>query len=394
MARLKKPTGSDNRVAWQRTFLGPLNVFKVDWRVPYFSRQSPVLGGSRRHRQGRVSCHAKVLPGLSFDTKVNYLKNILLLGCNPKLKEWTKGKECSILKHLKFSIRFGGVRGILIILGLGVTGLWLFLVSGHLGELRPGMVGFRSCSRLAKPAPVAPNAVAEDKVGRQGSPAFMASAGMEPKNPGLTTPEMVKEGTGQSSRLPAQITNLVKRQNLEIVIEKYARRYGVDQELVWAVIRQESGFNSRAVSPKGAMGLMQLMPGTAAMLGVSDAFDVEQNIAGGIKYLEQCLNRFNQNVPLALAAYNAGPDNVVKYQGCPPFPETRQYVASILKAYGGEPIRGDLKPIGLIPVMDQEVPDPVRPRGLAWKVSGPKWRIAAPQCQIGSPRWKATLLPF
>jgi hypothetical protein len=286
------------------------------------------------------------------------------------------------------------VRGILIILGLGVAGLLLFLVSGPLGELRPGMVGGRSSSRLAKPTPVAPNAVADDKVGRQGSPAFMAPAGMEPKNPVETTPEMVQEGTGQSSRLPAQITNLVKRQNLEIVIEKYARRYGVDQELVWAVIRQESGFNSRAVSPKGAMGLMQLMPGTAAMLGVSDAFDVEQNIAGGIKYLEQCLNQFNQNVPLALAAYNAGPDNVVKYQGCPPFPETRQYVASVLKAYGGEPIRGDLKPIGLIPVMDQEVPDPERPRGLAWRVAGPKWRIAAPQCKLGSPRWKATLLPF
>ena len=135
-----------------------------------------------------------------------------------------------------------------------------------------------------------------------------------------------------------------------MVIEKYARQYGVDQDLVWAVIRQESGFNPRAVSPKGAMGLMQLMPGTAAMLGVSDAFDVEQNIAGGIKYLERCLNQFNQDVPLALAAYNAGPNNVVKYQGCPPFPETRHYVASILKAYAGEPIREDLKLVGLIPV--------------------------------------------
>ena len=286
------------------------------------------------------------------------------------------------------------VRGILIFSGLGLTGLLLFLVSGPLGELRPGMVGGRSSFRLAKPTPVAPNAVAEDTVGRQGSPAFMAPAGMEPKNPGETTPEMVKEKTGQSSRLPAQITNLVKRQNLEIVIEKYARKYGVDKELVWAVIRQESGFNSRAVSPKGAMGLMQLMPGTAAMLGVSDAFDVEQNVAGGIKYLERCLNQFNQDVPLALAAYNAGPDNVVKYQGCPPFPETRQYVASILKAYGGEPIRGDLKNIGLIPVMDEDVPEPVGPRGLAWRVPGPKWRIAAPQCKLGSPRWKTTLLPF
>jgi hypothetical protein len=181
---------------------------------------------------------------------------------------------------------------------------------------------------------------------------------------------------------------------LEIVVEKYARQYGVDQDLVWAVIRQESGFNPRAVSPKGAMGLMQLMPGTAAMLGVADAFDVEQNIAGGIQYLERCLNQFNQDVPLALAAYNAGPNNVVKYQGCPPFPETRQYVASVLKAYAGEPIPGDLKLIGFSPVMDQDVPDPVSPRGLAWRVPGPQWRIATPQCKLGSPRWKVTLLPF
>jgi hypothetical protein len=286
------------------------------------------------------------------------------------------------------------LRGILIILGLGLTGLWLFLLSGPLGELRPGMVGGRCFSLPAQHTPVAPNALAKDEVGRPGPPAPVAPAGIERQNPGETSPGMVREGTGQASRLPAQIVNLVKRQNLENVVEKYARQYGVDQELVWAVIRQESGFNSRAVSPKGAMGLMQLMPGTAAMLGVSDAFDVEQNIAGGIKYLERCLNQFNQDVPLALAAYNAGPDNVVKYQGCPPFPETRQYVASVLKAYGGEPIRGDLKRLGLVPEMDEDVIDPVGPRGLAWRIPVPQWRIAVPQCKLGSPRWKTTLEPF
>jgi hypothetical protein len=286
------------------------------------------------------------------------------------------------------------LRGILVVLGLGLTGLLLFLGSGPLGELRPGMVGGHPFSRLANHTPVAPNAVTEDEIGRQGPPAIEAPPGVERQNPGGTLSGTGREGTGQSSRLPAQIANLVKRQKLEIVIEKYAQQYGVDQDLVWAVIRQESGFNPQAVSPKGAMGLMQLMPGTAAMLGVSDAFDVEQNIAGGIKYLERCLNQFNQDVSLALAAYNAGPDNVVKYQGCPPFPETRQYVASVLKAYAGEPIRGDLKLIGLSPVMDKEVFDPVSPRGLAWRVPGPQWRIATPQCKLGSPHWKVTLLPF
>lgn len=286
------------------------------------------------------------------------------------------------------------VRGIQIMLGLGLAGLWLVLGSALLGEPRPGMMGGRDCSRLAKSTPVAPKAEAADEVGRQAPPAIVAQPGVERKSPGETLPVTVREEGGPAPRLPAQIAHLVKRQNLEMVIEKYAQQYGVDQDLVWAVIRQESGFNSHAVSPKGAMGLMQLMPGTAAMLGVADAFDVEQNIAGGIKYLERCLSQFNQDVSLALAAYNAGPDNVVKYQGCPPFAETRHYVASVLKAYAGEAIREDLQRIGLSPVMDDEVPDPVRPQGLAWRVPRPRWRIATPQCKLSSPRWKVALLPF
>jgi hypothetical protein len=130
------------------------------------------------------------------------------------------------------------------------------------------------------------------------------------------------------------------------------------------------------------------------MLGVADAFDVEQNIAGGIKYLERCLSQFNQDVSLALAAYNAGPDNVVKYQGCPPFAETRHYVASVLKSYAGGSIREDLQRIGLSPVMEEDDPDPVRIQGLAWRVPRPRWRIATPQCKLSSPRWKVALLPF
>ncbi|MBM4300673.1 MAG: lytic transglycosylase domain-containing protein [Deltaproteobacteria bacterium] len=285
-------------------------------------------------------------------------------------------------------------RGIQVVAGLGLIGLLLFLGPGPLGEPRPGMGGGRAFSRLAGPTPAPPNAAAEDEVDRQAAQALVAPPGGERKNPGETLPVTVREGTGQAPRLPAQIANLVKRQNLEMVIEKYAEQYGVDQDLVWAVIRQESGFNAHAVSPKGAMGLMQLMPGTAAMMGVSDAFDVEQNIAGGIKYLERCLSQFNQDVCLALAAYNAGPGNVVKYQGCPPFAETRHYVATILKAYAGESLRESLKLIGLSPFMDEDVIDPGIPRGLAWRVPRPQWRIATPQCKLGSPRWKATLLPF
>jgi hypothetical protein len=284
------------------------------------------------------------------------------------------------------------VRGIQVVVGLGLAGLLLVLGYGLLGEPQKGRLADRAGSRPAAPAPVAPQAAGE--AGSHVSQAVVAQPEGAEENPGQTPGVMFRERDGQPPRLPLQIANLVRSQNLEKVIEKYARQYGVNQDLVWAVIRQESGFNPHAVSPKGAMGLMQLMPGTAALMGVTDAFDVEQNIAGGIKYLERCLSRFNQDVSLALAAYNAGPDNVVKYQGCPPFPETRHYVASILKAYAGETIREDLKLIGLSPVMDEDGLEPERPQGLAWRVPRPQWRIATPQYKLGSPRWKVSLLPF
>ncbi|MGQ9922028.1 MAG: lytic transglycosylase domain-containing protein, partial [Desulfobacca sp.] len=119
------------------------------------------------------------------------------------------------------------------------------------------------------------------------------------------------------------------------LINKYARLHGVDARLVWAVMRHESGFNPNAVSPKGAMGLMQLIPSTAALLGVIDPFNPEENISGGVRYLKMCLSRFNNNVVWALAAYNAGPDTVSKYQGCPPFAETQAYVLKVMRDYTG-----------------------------------------------------------
>ncbi|MDP2045257.1 MAG: lytic transglycosylase domain-containing protein [Deltaproteobacteria bacterium] len=286
------------------------------------------------------------------------------------------------------------MRGMQAVLGLGLAGFWLVWGAGPLGEPRPGMMGGRNCSRLAESIPVAPKADTAEEVGRQAPRTIVPQPGSERTFPGETLPLTGREGCSTPPRLPARIAHLVQRQNLVKVIEKYAQQFGVDQDLVWAVIRQESGFNAHALSPKGAMGLMQLMPGTAAMLGVADAFDVEQNIAGGIKYLERCLSQFNQNVGLALAAYNAGPDNVVKYQGCPPFAETRHYVASVLSAYAGEPIREDLQHLGLSPVMDADIPNPVEPRGLAWRVPRARWHIAVPQCKLSSPRWKVALLPF
>jgi hypothetical protein len=226
------------------------------------------------------------------------------------------------------------------------------------------------------------------------SQAESVQTGIELNSPGGARPTGPKPGGGSSYPAPVQIATLIKQSNLEVVIKKYAQEYGVDEDLVWAVIRQESGFNPRAVSPKGAMGLMQLMPGTATLMGVSDPFDVEQNIAGGVKYLEQCLSQFNQDVPLALAAYNAGPANVVKYQGCPPFVETRNYVASILQSYAGEPIRADLKLCRVNYDIGEDPPASVHPRGLPWRNLLPNWKIATPQCKLGSPHWKVTLRPF
>jgi hypothetical protein len=113
-------------------------------------------------------------------------------------------------------------------------------------------------------------------------------------------------------------------------IREAAERYGVEEALIKAVIRVESGFNSRAVSPKGARGLMQLMPGTASMLGVRDSFDPRQNIDGGVRHLRGLMDRFGSDLKLALAAYNAGEQAVVNHRGIPPYRETRDYVTRIL----------------------------------------------------------------
>ena len=113
-------------------------------------------------------------------------------------------------------------------------------------------------------------------------------------------------------------------------IREAAERYRVEEGLIKAVIRVESGFNSRAVSPKGARGLMQLMPGTASMLGVRDSFDPRQNIDAGVRHLRGLIDRFNSDLKLALAAYNAGEQAVMNHGGIPPYRETRDYVTRIL----------------------------------------------------------------
>ena len=137
----------------------------------------------------------------------------------------------------------------------------------------------------------------------------------------------ISSGTGMRQR-PAP-------QEIESLIQQAASRHGVDADLVRAVVRAEYGFNPTAVSRVGAMGLMQLMPGTASALGVSDPFDPAQNIDGGTRYLRSLLNRFDDPTH-AIAAYNAGPGAVKRYGGIPPYAETQAYVARVTRLWRGE----------------------------------------------------------
>ncbi|HTC64658.1 MAG TPA: lytic transglycosylase domain-containing protein [Candidatus Saccharimonadales bacterium] len=130
---------------------------------------------------------------------------------------------------------------------------------------------------------------------------------------------------------PVTKSEAVRTFSVEQIVAAAAHRYGVDADLVFSLIHAESAFDLNAVSPKGALGLMQLMPSTATRFGVRNPMDPAGNVEGGTRYLSELLTLYNNNIPKALAAYNAGPSRIKQYHGVPPYPETISYVARIVR---------------------------------------------------------------
>ncbi len=146
-------------------------------------------------------------------------------------------------------------------------------------------------------------------------------------------PEPARKDPAPQPKPQPSAENIGRPVDLNEVVQAASGTYRLDPDLVNSVIRAESGFNVRAVSPKGAQGLMQLMPQTASQLGVHNAFDPQANVEGGARYLRELLERYDFDLIKALAAYNAGPQRVEQYGGVPPYYETKAYVARIVRDF-------------------------------------------------------------
>lgn len=146
----------------------------------------------------------------------------------------------------------------------------------------------------------------------------------------------MRSGTAEAGKATSSVSRrypeVIRSERLIELVNRYSAKYGVDPRLVYSLIEQESRFNKMAVSPKGAQGLMQIMPDTQRFLGLTDPFDEEKNIDAGVRYLKAMLQRFETEV-MALAAYNAGPEAVTRHGGVPPYDETKDYVLRVVDRY-------------------------------------------------------------
>jgi hypothetical protein len=190
------------------------------------------------------------------------------------------------------------------------------------------------------------------------APAFIAS---RPPQSNLLTRTTVSPSPNAGAQ------RIVDRQSLDTMVNGASQRHQIDPDFINSVIRAESGFNNRAVSKKGAQGLMQLMPKTASQLGVANSFDPNANVEGGTKYLRELLEKYNYDVPKALAAYNAGSRRVDQYHGVPPYFETQTYVAKIIRDY-------NRKKLAQNPSLARKAKAPA-PHSQTAKMPAPKSRI-------------------
>ncbi len=172
---------------------------------------------------------------------------------------------------------------------------------------------------------------------------------------------IINEDSAQRSRRLAGRLVPVPGAALEPLIRRHSDAQNLDPKLVEAVIQVESGYNDKALSNKGAMGLMQLTPDTASLFNVRDPYDAEENVRAGTRYLRQLLDRFAGRVELALAGYNAGPGAVEKHRGVPPYAETRDYVKQVMALYRGERGGGDFASVRAAAASPRAVAGPRAP---------------------------------
>src|SRR5271155_4436957 len=199
-----------------------------------------------------------------------------------------------------------------------------------------------------------------------------------PEESSASRPAKAKNDPAQSQS-PAE--NFQPSTDLNEVVREASGTYHLDPDLVTSVIRAESGFNVRAVSPKGAQGLMQLMPQTASELGVHNAFDPQANVEGGARYLRELLERYDFDLIKALAAYNAGPQRVEQYGGVPPYYETKAYVARIVRDFNRKKLAA------------KTAPPPADPKSSGSKATGTPVPAAKPHKSVPQTQAKATSAP-